>query len=249
MIFFRRKKKAAQEELRQHYRRQPRKKDSLGAKLTLLDGRTASGDLVDASAGGVGVQVTPDRDPELEEGAQVVLTLSSLHHGTQLQTGAVICSRREVDGNVRYGLAFVDAERLFENLDNYFVRFLNRRNVVRVRPALDVKLKARVMNEGREETLIVHDLSMAGIGLAVTAQNLVWFEKTETFDVHVKLPKMAGEFTWPAQNVHVTSVGDAHRAGLQFDLTNLKGQDSAVEAIKAWVAAREVEMARWDAPS
>jgi c-di-GMP-binding flagellar brake protein YcgR len=248
-MFFRRKKKAAQEELRQHYRRQPSKKDSLGAKLTLIDGRTVSGDLFDASAGGVGVQVTSDRDPSIPDGTQVVLTLSSLHHGTQLQTAAVTCSRREFDGCVRYGLMFVDAERLFENLDNYFVRFLNRRRVVRVRPALDVKLKAQLKHGDREETLVVHDLSMVGIGLVVNAQHLVWIERTDSFDVHVKLPKMAGEFTWPGERVHLAVVGEAHRGGLKFNLSNIKGQESSVVALKAWVAAREAEMARWDASS
>ncbi len=255
-MIFRRKKReqAPQAEMRREYRRVPGKKHALGVKLAASNQPPVAGELVDLSAGGVGVLFPGGRDPGLDPGQEVLLSFSSLMHGGEVVAEALARSSWDGDeGGRRYGFEFTDRERLFAQLDAYYFKFFNRRRAMRVRPALDRKLTATLAIESDSMEVSIHNISPDGFGVVVAPEKAGMLEGAEDLTCTFAVPKTASQEraagVWLARAVHLSPLPQ----GLVFGAVFLIPEDPEViarrQALAEYCAERSAEMALWDTPS
>lgn len=252
-MFFRRKKKkdeGPRSELRRHYRRAPGKKHALGVKLVRAEGPVA-GELIDLSAGGAGVLFPWDRDPVMEPGEEVELSFTSLVHGGEVKVAAVVASARDEEepAGRRYGFEFTDHERLFAQLDAYYFKFFNRRRAMRVRPALDKKLRAELSFGPGSMDVAIHDVSPDGFGVLMKPEDAQLLDGVNDMTCTFTLPGAKEATTWQARTVHLTSLAQGTALGAVFLIAEADAVGPERQALADYCAARAAEIALWDTHS
>lgn len=235
----------------------------LGARILCAGGEWAVATVVDASAGGAGLSFVPARDPKLNSGDEVTLAFSSVRVAEEILVQALVCMYTEADDHVRYGFQFTDTSKLFDGLDPSYLKFFNRRRLVRVKPQLGRNVDVDLRAEDGGWRLRMKDISQAGISVTVTAEELSWVQANKRFDVELKLPGTGQFFRCFGKRVYLDHVGTGVRCGLEFELpeaaaskapaprepasrlARLLALDGGLE-LKSWIEAREEEMTRWD---
>jgi len=252
-MFFRRKKKKDQadqvrnENLRMRYRRVPGKNHALSVQLNRPSGDPVQGEVVDVSAGGAAILFTQDRDPELQPEQVVVLTFSSLVHGGEIVVHARVARIHPfADAGRRYGFEFVGVEALFEQLDTFYFNFFNRRRVVRVRPALDSKIKIKLSWEEGEIDASVNDLAVRGLGVVLNNSAANKLAGTAEVSLAFAIPKSPLEIECPGFIAHRTELTKGRLLGVGFATVDEADFKPIHEELAAYVAKRERDMARWD---
>jgi len=253
-MFFRRKKKkeaaeaeARPEELRERYRRVPGKNHALSVQLNRPSGDPVQGEVIDVSAGGAAILFLQDRDPNLTPEQVVVLAFSSLVHGGEILVHArVVRIHPFADSGRRYGFEFVGVDALFEQLDTFYFNFFNRRRVVRVRPALDTKLKVHMSWDDAAFDSLANDISVRGVGVLVSNADSKKLIGTNEVIVTISLPKSQLEIECPARIAHRTDMGKEKLVGISFTTVDAPEFKPIHEELRSYVEKREKDMARWD---
>jgi c-di-GMP-binding flagellar brake protein YcgR len=251
-MFFRRKKKVEQQEtgqenLRMRYRRVPGKNHALSVQLNRPSGDPIQGEVVDVSAGGTAILFTHDRDPVLQAEQVVVLTFSSLVHGGEIVVHARVARIHPfADSGRRYGFEFVGVEALFEQLDSFYFNFFNRRRVVRVRPALDTKIKVRIGWGDEHMDALANDVSARGLGIMLNNTSTSRLDGMVDLVLSFALPKSPLEIECPGAITHRTELSKGRLIGVGFTTVDMPDFLPIHSELKTYVDKREKDIARWD---
>lgn len=159
-------KKAAPDDQRVHYRKAPGKGAALGVKLVCANGAPVSGVLMDLSAGGVAVEFDDDLFEELDIGVERQLVFSSLT-AKPVRANAIVRMVPNERTPKRYGFEFSDGHALFEQLNDAFYKYFNRRQFRRAKPALGETIRAEFGFGNVAETVEIYDVSRGGASFYV----------------------------------------------------------------------------------
>lgn len=242
-MIFRKKKNDDPGELRQHYRRKPNKKHALAVKLRFEKGPPVAGELLDVSAGGAAVGFSKESAPELDPGDPAQLSFTSLVHGGEVLAKAVVASSARHQFGRRYGFAFTDPEGLFAQLDAYYLKFFNRRRAVRVRPDLNVALKAELAFGSSSMDVKINDISYDGFGVMLVPEKAGQLVEIKEVVVSLIVPKSKVPIRWPARTAHLTML---RHGGVLYGAAFQPANQKELDALQVYVEAREADMARWD---
>lgn len=248
MKFWKKKDKAQGrgDELRRFYRRAPGKKHALSVQIRREQTTSLNGELADVSAGGAGVSFAAAHDPELSPGAGTVLVFSSLGRSGQVFAMSRVVSATPVADGTRYGFEFVDLPGLFQQLDEYYVRFFNRRRLVRVRPGLDQKIEVRLSTQAGSSLGRLQDFSTDGVGIALDTEQASTLPDADALEVQFVIPKSRVEIRWAARAVHLTNAKAGAVLGGEFAPEPCAELESQRKALADYAEVRAAEMARWD---
>ncbi len=249
MKFFGRKKKnKPAQDVRKYYRKTPGKKHALSAHVQMpQSGEVIAAEVLDVSAGGASLQMETNQVGELTVGATANLSFSSLRMRAELAVQANVVSVMESkDGRSRFGFALTDPDELFTRIEPYYLKFFNRRRLVRVLPELGRSMKADVRTpDGGGFRLDIQDMTEEGIGFILRDDEIEWMKGGEAFDVEFKIPGANVVWNGTADRVHVSELIDTVRGGLLFREPDSK-TGPAQGALEVWLNTRRVAMAKWD---
>jgi c-di-GMP-binding flagellar brake protein YcgR len=244
-MFFRNKKTARTSNRRKNYRKGQSPAYSLSVEVVTPSGPTA-GEFLDLSVQGVGARFLLEHDPRLARGDVVELTIASLSHGKVKTPARVIYSQSSAPRHVRYGFEFINIGNLYSQLDNFYARLFNRRASIRVRPALDRKVRLRLSWKVNELEANVNEISTGGVGLIMNEADALRLKDVEEVGVAFRLPGVKLEFSGKARILNRKTAGERVFLGLAFDLTDPQGLVLQAAELQKFVEERTAEMERWE---
>lgn len=209
-------KKSMPEDQRVQYRRVPGRGDAIGVKMICANGAPVSGSLVDLSAGGAAIEFTDDFSNELLLDDVRELVFSSLTASSFRAYAQVRSLPRDGAPN-RYGLMFLDAQAVFDQLDDSFYKFFNRRRFRRAKPALGENIKAELGFGNVVEKVMVHDVSLGGASVIVPADLSTTVEIDMSVSLRIHIPKTGLSLDHYAIVRHVTHTTTGIRVGLSME--------------------------------
>lgn len=237
-------KKHLPEDQRVYYRRVPGKGAAIGVKLICANGRPVAGTLSDLSAGGAAVEFDGDLSGELELEGVRELVFSSLT-ASSFRAHAEVRSLPRPETPGRYGFMFLDPQDVFEQLDDAFYKFFNRRRFRRAKPALGERLHAEVAFGHTVEQVSVHDLSLAGAAIIVPADLAADFQVDTQVQLKIHVPKTEYAIDHYAIVRHVTPGPTGIRVGLSLEPCD-EGGESKRQTRKARAALGDYIRRRLD---
>ncbi len=244
--FFR---KTVVEDHRSHYRRVPGRGDALGVKVVCANGAVITGVLTDLSAGGAAVSFDQDMSSDLAPGEVRELVFCSLT-ASPLSVAATVRSAPEAGEPRRYGFEFLDEARLFEELDEPMLRFFNRRRFRRAKPAIGERFRAVLRIDHEEVEAEVRDVSMRGVGLAVTDQVAARLTVDETVAVDLFVPGTDHVVRAEGAVRHLSRTGRGVRVGLTVELApgeaSKRSGERATAALSDYIQRRLDEIERYN---
>ncbi|MCP5021642.1 MAG: PilZ domain-containing protein [bacterium] len=247
-FFGRNKKNKSAADARKYYRKAPGKTHALTGHVQMpQSGEVVVADVLDVSAGGASLQMETSQVHELSVGVSANLLFRSLRVRSELLVQAhVVSVLASKDGRSRFGFSIMDSDELFTRIEPYYLKYFNRRRLLRVLPELGRSMKADVRTpDGGGFRLDVQDVTEEGIGFALHADEIEWMGSGEAFDVEFKIPGANVVWNGTADRVHITGLKDAVRAGLAFREPDAK-TGPAQGALEVWLSTRRVAMAKWD---
>lgn len=236
-------KKTLPEDPRAHYRRASGRSDAIGVKLICANGAPVSGTLVDLSAGGCGVLFSLDMSHELVLDEVRELVFSSLNRSS-IRAWGQVRSLPFGEGPARYGFMFLETAALFEQLDDTFYKYFNRRRFRRAKPALGESLKAELTFGGVIETVQLHDISVGGAGLVVPKDIGDMLTVDAEVELRIFVPKTDLALGHRAIVRHLSMDNRGVRVGLAIEVcagTDSKRQVKRAEAALADYVQRRIE--------
>ena len=247
--FFR---KTVVEDGRSHVRRVPGRGDALGVKVVCANGAAITGVLGDLSAGGAAIEFDQDMSGDLAPGEVREIVFCSLA-ASPISVVATVRSVPAAGGPHRFGFEFLDQAALFEELDDAFFRFFDRRRFRRAKPAIGERFRAVLMIGGDGVEADVRDVSMRGVGLAVTDQISARLAVDETVSIDLFVPGTESVVRVEAVLRHLTTTEKGVRAGFSMEPapreTSKRRAKRASAALSDYVQRRLDEMERHDSAS
>ena len=242
-------KKTAVEDDRSHYRRAPGRGDALGVKVVCANGAAITGVLTDLSAGGAAIAFDQDMSSDLALGEVRELVFCSLT-ASPISAAATV---RSVPGGGEphcFGFEFIDGAALFEELDDTMLRFFNRRRFRRAKPAIGERFRAVMKFDDGDVEADVRDVSMRGVGLAVTDEVSVRLTVDENVPIELFVPGTDHVVRVEGTVRHLTRTGKGVRAG--FSMEPLPGEAArrstkrAIAALSDYIQRRLDEIERYN---
>jgi len=246
-MFFLRKKPAPEpRDRRGAYRDLPVEVGRMSVVLSGPELEPLAGQLADLSMHGVGVRLAGPRNANLIGGnLYQVAILSQVH--PEVQTPAQLRSAIEEEGGWRYGLEFVDVGDLHGQLDDFFVRYFNRRSDRRMRLVGQERVSLAMEWDGGQRTVRVCDISAGGVGFALSPQDLPPIERGARVAVRFRLPGVTGELAGHATVAHMTLLADRFVLGLAFDFEEPNGLALRRSDLERFVDERARLREAWNA--
>lgn len=239
-------KKTAPDDQRVHYRKAPGKGAALGVKLVCANGSPVSGVLMDLSAGGVAIEFEDDLCDELELGAERELVFSSLTSRPVRANAAVRMTPNERTPR-RYGFEFADAHALFEQLDDSFYKYFNRRQFRRAKPALGETVHAQFSFGSVQETVEVYDLSRGGASFYVPDDLVGHLEIDMPVELSIRVPKTNHTLVNYAICRHGAQDSKGYRIGVAMEpLPDSAGKRTNKKALIAYTDYLQKRIAEMD---
>ncbi|QDV05499.1 Flagellar brake protein YcgR [Planctomycetes bacterium Poly30] len=241
--------KNAPEDQRVHYRRIPGKSAAMGVKLICANGAPVSGALIDLSAGGVAIEFDEDLTQELEIGSERELIFSSLTVKSVRALGIVRMVPNERTPK-RFGFEFTDGAALFQQLDDSFYKYFNRRQFRRAKPALGEKVYAEFGWGNILQTVDIYDLSRGGASFYVPHDLAAQLELDMPVELVLRVPKTDFTLVHYAIVRHVTQDSRGFRVGVSMEVVtegeNKRNVRKGVAAYSDYLQARIAEMDRYN---
>ncbi len=209
--------KSIPEDQRVHYRRVPGKGAALGVKLLCASGAPVAGTLVDLSAGGTAIEFDDDLTQELEVGSERELVFSSLTVNSVRATAVVRMVPNERMPK-RYGFEFADGATLFEQLDDTFYKFFNRRQYRRAKPALGEKVTGELGFANYQLTVNIYDLSNGGASFYIPEDVVEHLEVDMPVELSLRIPKTQWNLVHYAIIRHITPEARSFRVGVSMEV-------------------------------
>lgn len=228
---------------RKHYRCAPDETHRLSAGVYRRGQVAFVGEVLDLSAGGMGVVFTGE-DPGLEVDELVALLVTEVACEKEIPVHSRVASVRELeDGQRLYGVEFDEPDVLRDELSQKYRRFFNLRGNTRVWPPLGTSIEMRVEGGlGRVDTTL-EDISAGGLAFDVEAECGQRLEEGAELDLTFTLPVDAGDVRVRAAVRHREFASGRALIGVAF--LDLAGPCAA--AVRAFIASRGAEIEAWQA--
>jgi c-di-GMP-binding flagellar brake protein YcgR len=157
---------------RSQYRVHKQGSAQLEATLITEDGRQAVGECMDLSVGGVGVMIPQTKDLGIVEGARLRVRVHHLGRPKGIEAAAEVVTISHVGTTIRFGLRFVKISEVVAQIDPFYARWFNRRRSARVMPDFATKVACTLRWSDGELEAKVHDISVGGLGLLATSEEV-----------------------------------------------------------------------------
>lgn len=242
-------KKTAPEDTRAHYRRVAGRADAIGVKLICGNGATVPAALLDLSAGGCAVEFSIDMSSELVLDDVRELVFSSLNRSSIRAWGQVRSLPTEGAPH-RYGLMFLETGQLFEQLDQTFYKYFNRRRFRRAKPALGETFRAELAFGNTALAVDVRDISLGGAGIIVPKDVADMLTVDMPVALRVFVPKTDHAVSHYGIVRHVSADARGVRVGLAIEADpgteSKRGVKKAETALADYIQRRIDEMDRYN---
>jgi hypothetical protein len=251
-VFFQRKKGPASQPARGRanrrgpYRTLPREAGELSVLFSGPEIQPVQAELVDLSTRGIGVRIPGRRRAELVVGDLYQVTIGSQVHPDIATPVQLRASTEEGEDAWRYGFEFIDVGGLYEQLDDFFVRYLNRRHDERLRLAGRERIQLTLDWEGGRREVHVFDVSSGGVGFSLSAQDLPALEPGARVAVSFRLPGAATELVGHATLARLTLLGSSFVLGLAFDFEEPEGLALGRPELERYLAERKRLRDAWN---
>ena len=246
MFFFKKQPEPEFWNRRGPYRDLPQEVGRMSVVLRGPSMEPVTGQVVDLSMTGVGVRVPGRRNTDLIGGDVYEVTIRSEVHA-EVCTPAQLRATIEEEGGWRYGFEFVDVGDLYEQLDDFYVRYFNRRGAHRMRLLAQERIELTMEWDGGRRTVQVWDFSPTGVGFALSPQELPAIDEGARVGVRFRLPGVAEELVGRATLARVTLLADRFVLGLAFDLDEPGGLAQRRSDLDRFVQERTRLRAAWNA--
>ncbi|MCZ6538222.1 MAG: PilZ domain-containing protein [Chloroflexi bacterium] len=228
---------------REQYRIVPDEADRVWANVTGAGGSSISGQVLDISAGGVGISVSFPLAGRsvLAVGEEVAIAFTSTLFEKELTVSARVVHRAGDEQNAQYGFRFSDPQPLDAQLTPMFHRLLNRRRSPRVTPAPDFPVLAILSAEtGHTWTAgQVVDISNTGIGVIGSPEIESRFGSVERVELSVSLPGHADALRLHGVIRNRYTVRGQIRYGIDFEFKQSEESQRNQAAIINYVEERQ----------
>lgn len=177
------------------------------------------GDVVDLSAGGIGVLFEPDLDPCYHVGETLHVRLTSQHLSDYLAAPCRVSHVEEIEDGRVYGFEFVDSLGLLSCLPRELARLFNKRHALRVEPdpVNPIEVKVEGTNPAFEIKAYLRDFSTEGLSFRAPALAEFAMSTTKVVKVTFRLPGSRDALTFWSRIRHRSLVGDNICYGTFFD--------------------------------
>ena len=227
------------------YRALPPEAGKLSVVFTSSVMRPVQAELVDITTLGVGVRIPGKRRAEMIRGDVYQVTI-----GCEVQpdiaTPVQLRSMAEEGDAWHYGFEFVDVGGLYEQLDDFFVHYLNRRHDERLRLAGQDRIELTMEWEGGRRQVQVYDISRSGVGFGLSAQELPALEEGARVGVRFRLPGTGLELAGHATLARLTLLGARFVLGLAFDFEEPGGLALQRRQLERFIAERRRLREAWN---
>jgi c-di-GMP-binding flagellar brake protein YcgR len=251
-VFFQKKQSPAEQtesepvDRRRPYRALPPEAGELSVVFTSAVIRPLSAELVDITTLGIGVRIPGERRAEMVRGDVYQVTIGSPVH-PDIVTPVQLRSMAHEEDAWHYGFEFVDVGGLYEQLDDFFVRYLNRRHDERLRLIGQDRIALTMEWEGGRREVQVFDISNGGVGFQLSAQALPAIEQGSRVGVRFRLPGTGLELAGHAALARLTLLGADFVLGLAFDFEEPGGLALHQAELERYIAERQRLREAWNA--
>ncbi len=231
-------------ESRRQYRVHKQAGVPLEATILTDDGRKAIGECSDLSVGGAGVLVPQTKNLDIPEGTKVRLRIQHRSRPKFVEAGAEIVSVVHVGTTVRYGLRFENIAEVVHQMDSFYARWFNRRRSTRVMPDFATKITASVRWSDGELSARIHDISMGGIGILATLEQVATLTDKTRVEVSLTLPGTPLPIACRARIVGMRAFTKNVLVGLEFEPNG--GIERYVAGLQRYVDDRQKNIAKFN---
>ena len=247
MFFSRRKKERAheREDRRGEYRCVLPADHPVSMTVERADGSRFEAEPLDLSVRGASFRTSGDGlDVLVNE--EVVDLVISIGEGLDVRTPGVARRRVDTENGTEWGVEFINLGNLYGQWDNVLGHYLNRRSLMRVKPALDQGLAGSLFSEGHKMKATVCDLNVQGAGLLVGHIEAALLRMGAPARVTFCLPGSKKELVGPARIQHCRRLDQQDIVGLAFDLGDPEGFARHEREIAAYCSELSQGLSRWE---
>ncbi len=208
------------------------------------DGRKATGECVDVSIGGAGVSLPRTKDLELVEGTKVRVRVHHMSRARGIEASAEVVTVAQIGSNVRYGLRFVDINEVIQQVDSFYARWFNRRRSPRVMPDFTTKVTGSVKWSDGELSARIHDISMGGVGVLATLEQVAPLKIKARVEISLKLPNSPLPIVCRARIVGMKAFTKNVLVGLEFEPNG--GIERYAVGLQRYVDERQAQITQFN---
>jgi hypothetical protein len=204
---------------RRQYRVAPTSAELAVAVVLQYPDNRLPGQIVDLSAGGIGVLFEQESSPIWEVGQTVLLELTSEHLGEPVVAPALVHHREEVGSKRQYGFEFVDPIGLQMRIPPELAAFFNQRRVDRVEPDPEHPIPVRIegVTVPFEVKGFLRDFSTEGLSFRAPPLVEVALSKTKRIKISFGLPDSTTGLSFLSRIRHRDLIGGSICYGVCFD--------------------------------
>jgi len=229
---------------RRQYRVHKQAGAHLEATIVTADGRKAIGECADLSVGGAGVAVPQTKNLDIPEGTKVRLLVQHRSRARGVEAAAEIVSIAHVGTTVRYGLRFESIAEVVQQMDSFYARWFNRRRSTRVMPDFTTKVTSSVRWSDGELSARVHDISMGGVGILATLEQVATLKEKSRVELSLTLPGTPLPIVCRARVVGMKSFTKNVLVGLEFEPNG--GIERYAAGLQRYVDERQRNIAKFN---
>ncbi|MCY2959102.1 MAG: PilZ domain-containing protein [Planctomycetota bacterium] len=229
---------------RRQYRVQKQAGTQLEATILCADGRKAVGECADLSVGGVGILVPLAKNIEIVEGAKLRVRVQHVGRAKGIEAAAVVVSVSHVGGSVRYGMRFESIAEVVQQVDSFYARWFNRRRTARVMPDFATKVMGVLKWSDGEMQARVHDISMGGVGILATMDQVAGLKEKCRVELALTLPGAPLPIACRARVVGIKTFTKNVLIGLEFEANG--GIERYAAALQRYIDERQKSIAKFN---
>lgn len=202
---------------RSQYRVHKQGSAQLEATILCEDGSFAVGECTDLSVGGVGVSLPQSKELTVVEGARIKVRVQYVGRPKYIEAAAEIVTISNIATVVRYGLRFVSVSEVVKQIDPFYARWFNRRRSARVMPDFATKMTTTVRWSDGDFEGKLHDISMGGVGVLATNEQISGLNVNGRVELSVTLPGTPLPIVCRAKIVSMKTFTKNVLVGLSFE--------------------------------
>jgi len=229
---------------RRQYRVQKQAGAPLEATILTADGRRAVGECADLSVGGAGVTLPQTKNLDIAEGTKVRLLVQHRSRASGVEAAAEIVSVSHIGTTVRYGLRFESIAEVVQQVDSFYARWFNRRRSQRVMPDFTSKVTSSVRWSDGELSARVHDISMGGVGILATLEQVAALKDKGRVELSLTLPGTPLPIVCRARVVGMRAFTKNVLVGLEFEPNG--GIERYAAGLQRYVDERQKNIAKFN---
>jgi c-di-GMP-binding flagellar brake protein YcgR len=236
------KRNSKKSEARGHYRVKRFPTTMLRVTIDKHDGSSRKGECNDISIAGAGVRFPTRDNPLLYPGQIVYLRFQLESRENFVNVRAEVRSVSHEGLFVRYGFLFLNTIEIFCQLDAAYALLFNRRQHPRVTSGLGQATTVKVSWPRGDIDVKLHDISMGGIGIAVTQATATRLRGVKEVQLSVRIPGQSTAIEVRARICSEASLGNQVLFGLAFEAD--ASLERAQDALRGFVEERLATLER-----